>query len=373
MELLIEGPGIASSKVYARTRPGPAIVLPVPRGEPGPKSYTYYGANFEHVAARSIPVVGMVKDKDTGQPLPGVTVCSVYGELEFAPYYEELIQTTTDAGGRFRLAGVPIGKDRELAAHPPMDQPYLSSEQKVAVPADKDSLEVDFELKRGIWIRGKVTDARSGEPLSCNVEYYAFRDNPHAKAVPGFTGGWPTLLYRTDSHGHYAVPGLPGRGIVAADGNLYVRYHYPSGQGAEHIPGAHVSKYAGGAAGMMMYDAYPNRCLPELKTALAEVSPSEGAQSVHQDFCVAPGQMLTGTVLDPEGKPLAGVNSRAATETPMGRFGWPGPTSSRSTPTGRTNHAGCCSYTWSGNWPAASSSRARSQDRLACGWSLGAC
>ncbi len=48
--------------------------------------------------------------------------------------------------------------------------------------------------------------------------------------------------------------------------------------------------------------------------AVAEVNLPDGAKSVEQDFQLDPGQTLTGTVLDPAGKPLAGAQFRGATE-----------------------------------------------------------
>ena len=134
-----------------------------------------------------------------------------------------------------------------------------------------------------------------------------FRDI-FGKSAPDFQGSPPLDgFYWTDRDGSYAVPGLPGRGIVAICARGYEAYCYASGIGAENIPGAHVSSYLGGATGTMVYDTYPDRCLPVTKTALTEVNLAEGAESLRQDFPLVSASRLVGVVLDPAGKPLSGA------------------------------------------------------------------
>ena len=113
---------------------------------------------------------------------------------------------------------MPIGKDNELLIVPPTDQPYLFSKKTVDTSAGKDkpSLQLDFALKRGVWIRGKVTDAKTAPVPCCTVDYYTFPNNPYAKLAPGFKGACEVVgPYQTDMEGRYAVPGVPGQGIIA--------------------------------------------------------------------------------------------------------------------------------------------------------------
>ena len=63
---------------------------------------TYYGAQFGHVAEPSRPITGVVRDKDSGQPLAGVVVRGT-GSLSEAYHF---VQTTTDEEGRYRLVGL---------------------------------------------------------------------------------------------------------------------------------------------------------------------------------------------------------------------------------------------------------------------------
>ena len=229
--LSIEGPGIETAcMVDARTRPGPKLLLPYDRQFPS-ETCTVYGAEFEHVARPSIPIVGTVRDKDTGKPLAGVTIKS--NNFIINAYNK----TATDDQGRYSLNGMPIDKDIKLLAVPPPDQPYLLSLKTADTTADKDSIQVDFELKRGIWIRGKVADAKTGEPVPCCiVEYYVFTDNPNYKSAPDFMGAHDLGSYQTDKDGRYAIPGLPGRGIVGVEVFGEKQVQYPLGAGVDKIP-----------------------------------------------------------------------------------------------------------------------------------------
>ncbi len=63
-----------------------------------------------HTASVSVaPVVGIVRDAKTGEPLPGVTVA---GDLFAGKWLIGLrdVLSQTDAQGRFRVAGMPKGQ-----------------------------------------------------------------------------------------------------------------------------------------------------------------------------------------------------------------------------------------------------------------------
>jgi len=106
----------------------------------------------------------------------------------------------------------------------------------------------------------------------------------------------------TDREGRYAVPGLPGRGIVT------VRAGYPLRAGMEK----NLELSRGGGIHDKVAPAPPDLARTN---ALAEVDPTDGAESFELDFQLDPGQVLRGTVLDTEGKPLKGAHYRGATES----------------------------------------------------------
>ncbi len=132
---------------------------------------------------------------------------------------------------------MPVGKDNELMAVPSKDEPYLLSKETANTAGGKNPLQVDFELKRGIWIRGRITDAKTGAPVrNCAVDYYVYRTNPNLKSTHGFEGAYQYFSYQTDHDGRYALPGLPGWGIVAVQVMSKVGDRYPLRAGAEKIP-----------------------------------------------------------------------------------------------------------------------------------------
>ena len=76
--LTLSGPTIVTEDVYAMTRSSPAVRPVGWEGlEPGARSYR--GARFEHAAAPCQPIVGTVRDVETGRPIAGV---KVRGEVE---------------------------------------------------------------------------------------------------------------------------------------------------------------------------------------------------------------------------------------------------------------------------------------------------
>ena len=260
--VMIGGPKVEMEFAVLLTRPGPKFqVYDNPSTD---TKFTAYGASFDHVAAPAKPIAGVVRDKDTGKPLAGVRV-SVDGPL---------LQAVTDREGRYRLDSLPNAVDNPsfglpLLARPPEDQPYLVGFREVKRGPGLDTTAVNFELKRGVWVQGKVTDQATGKPVRAHVQYHAGPDNPHRKDLADFTRfpSLPTDLYVTRADGTFRVPALPGPGSVTARG--------PYGQYLRD----------GGATFNLGPDGKPVSC----------------------QIVLDPGRTLPGTILDPEGKPLTGV------------------------------------------------------------------
>jgi hypothetical protein len=308
--LQIEGPTIATRQVRAVTRPGASLEIPEwkPLGEPGltrPAVIPYYGATFTHAAAPTKPVVGVVRDKDTQKPLAGVTVQSY--KLAHNPLHGvDFIETKTDAEGRYRLTGLPKGPDNKILVIPRDDQPYITVH---AVVPDSDGLApvtVDFALKRGVWIEGKVTHKATGKPLGrwMQLHYFSMYDNPNLRDYSGFESThFNKPAYRVKEDGSYRVVGLPGPGLLAA-------------QYSDHYLLASQRDDAEGSKEEIVNTA-PHATFAPSYNALTRVNPPRGAESFRRDVTLDPGWTFTGTVLGPDGKPLEGVRS-------FGLSGWGG-------------------------------------------------
>ncbi len=230
----IEGPGIRATIERVITRSD--ATLRVPDFSPGNVMFpmTYYGARFDHVAEPSRPVVGVVRDKDTGKPLAGAVVRNTRS-LAVA---NRFVQTTTDADGRYRLNGLmslsehnPRGD--EVVVAPREGEPYLPAVQPIIEPAATKTITRDFALKRGIWILGRVIDKATGQPHPATIKYYLFKDNPHASeaAAFGYDSG-AAGQHRTAADGTFRLIGLPGRALLCARAGDET---YRMGVGAERI------------------------------------------------------------------------------------------------------------------------------------------
>ncbi len=77
VNLTISGPTIETKQVRVRTRPGKMMQRLELKDNPAVGILTYYGSTFEHAAPPTRPVVGVVRDKDTGKPIAGATVQSM--------------------------------------------------------------------------------------------------------------------------------------------------------------------------------------------------------------------------------------------------------------------------------------------------------
>jgi RNA polymerase sigma factor (sigma-70 family) len=295
VHLVLEGATIAHGRVSVYTRPGkPIHALEFARNPEGGQLH-YYGATFEHLAAPSRPIVGVVRDKDTGKPLAGVTIQSdkfagsnVYGDGS--------VRTVTDKEGRYRLVGMPKGKGNVIKAAPAPGQPYLQSAHEVKDVPSLEPVTVDFTLKRGVVIKGRVLDKVTRQPVYAQVEYCVFLDNPHRQEVPH----WTTNFYlQTDEDGSFQVVGFPGRGLIVARG---WGDHYRMGIGVDRIEGKDTRN-----KDVTFFLTAPGMCETNTFHTYVEVNPAKGAESVTCELVLDPGTMPHGTVVGPDGKPLAGA------------------------------------------------------------------
>lgn len=294
----IEGATIATHDLHILTRAGKAFA--VTEIDAGPTSgqqgseITYYPAAFKHVAGPTKPIVGIVRDKDTKRPLAGVKIKSY--KLANHPFYGlDLIEAKTDAQGRYRLVGMPKGAGHKILMAPRDDQPYLKLHAVVPDTAGLEPVTVDFEVKRGIWIEGKITDKATGKPLPAGVSYFALADNPHLPDYPGFQGVYNNMDWNRQENGVFRVLGLPGPGLLAV--------HY-----SDSYLLATERDDADGAADESLNTA-PSALVTCGYNALARVEPAKGSDSLQRDVALDMGETITGTLVGPDDKPLSGARS----------------------------------------------------------------
>jgi RNA polymerase sigma factor (sigma-70 family) len=305
--LSFEGPTITRTRVSVRTRPGKKIDAAMFARNPEGGRLTYYGAVFDHTAAPTRPIIGVVRDKDTGKPLAGVTIQS----SKFAGNNtsgDGSVRTVTDKDGKYRLVGMAKAAGNAIKAAPATDQPYLQSVREVEDAPGLEPVTVDFDLKRGVLVKGRVLDKATEKPVFANVQYLPFADNPRYKNVPGFAVE-PYL--QTGEDGAFQLVALPGRGLLTARG---WNDHYRMAVGAEKF----LKKDRDGDKDEFLLTA-PYLCPPNTVHTLVEINPDEKAVLQICDIVLDPGTMPRGTVVGPDGKPLAGTKVLGLTA--YGRWG----------------------------------------------------
>jgi RNA polymerase sigma factor (sigma-70 family) len=295
----LDGPNIVSQHLRIRTRPGESFDVPWMEADReyghARQFHTYYGSDFRHAAGPTRPIVGVVRDKDTKKPLAGVTVqCE---KVAHNPIHgRHIVHSTTDAEGRYRLVGMPPATGNKIRVMPPADMPYVSPTVEVPGTNGADPVTVDVELKRGVWIEGRLTDQATGQPLRGSLMYVVDNDNANADDYLRFYGGMPGVATKDD--GTYRIIGLPGPGqVVVWSKDNYLRGADHDDEDAQpdgfgYMPGGNFG-------------------------AFARVNPSKGAESVRRDLTLIPGWKFSGTIVGPDDKPLSGVRACGLTS-----FGW---------------------------------------------------
>jgi hypothetical protein len=194
---------------------------------------------------------------------------------------------------------MPKGKGNKIQVVPPAHMPYVRVEAEAPDSPGLDPVTVDLDLKRGVWIEGKLTDKVTGKPAEGGVRYLPLDPNPNVRDYPGFEGLFSGSLARKDD-GSYRIVGLPGPGVVAVF--CHTDHYLPFSDRDD--------EYA------LQEPALLESRLPAIQGsncgALARIDPARGALKVKRDVTLDPGWTFTATLLGPDGKPLAGARSFGA-------------------------------------------------------------
>ena len=223
--LEISGKGIAKTQVRAIVRKQESV--PCPTTDPRCSPKVYFGADFEIAVQPSQDIFGVVKDKDTNQPISGVKI-SVrsfgYGNLSFGG---EFATSTTNEDGKYKITGIPRpgvdATETTIDITPSQGTAYLARTfVRIPKAADIGPVESNFKLKKAVWATGKLVNADTGEPVSGWLNYHPSLENENAKQYANFKrdmfmlnpnaeGTWPT-----DANGNFRIPVIQGKGLITA-------------------------------------------------------------------------------------------------------------------------------------------------------------
>jgi protocatechuate 3,4-dioxygenase beta subunit len=313
VNLTLQGDAIAYNEITVVTRnittfPTRGFVNPYAGG-----TQNVYGASFTYTAAPGRPVVGVVTDGKTGQPLAGANVFSyAFAGSNFVG--TQPLKTTADGQGRFRLTGLPKGRGNKIIVVPNDKQPYFMQEFELPDSPGMTPMSVEARLHRGIWIEGKVTEQATGKPVQARLHYLPFRTNKYAQeTAPVFDRGGNTHgvgyqdRYETKPAGSFRLVGLPGRAIVGVLALRASGEPYQMGVGSESIKGINQRGH---------FETYRNPINPGKlwPNVMKEIDPKPGTEVVHVDFQVRHGATVRLKVVDVAGAPVSGLKSMGRTQ-----------------------------------------------------------
>jgi RNA polymerase sigma factor (sigma-70 family) len=292
----ISGPGIETSEVYILTRDVPTIRVKKPDLADAPM-LIYYGARFDHVAAKARPIIGTIRDKDTGAPIAGVHITGM-PNIQSSMIPTPGVEATSDAQGRYKITGLPTSSGFKLFTEAAAGQPYVNGGFVSTAKEPKPGpYTFDITLKRGVLVRGRLTDKVTGQPVQGAVTYYAMSDNSHLDEFPNFKrGSQITRVLIPGADGRFTIPALPGRGLIAARGP---EDGYLHGLGAGAIKGFDRQ--------MGAFRTAPFYCPTSDQHVLAEINPAAGTSEVTLELQVDPGRTVKGTIVGPDRRVVGGV------------------------------------------------------------------
>ncbi len=270
VQLTVRGPGIEYADLAVITQAGVADKVPAREH--------VYGPTFRHTVRPAKPIVGTVRDRRTGKPVAGARVVSPGATWDWP-------SATTDDQGRYRIDGVGKAERYEVAA---AALPYFNSTKwGIKDTPGLDPLTVDFDLDRGVAVRGRLTDKVTGRPVRGRVDYVPLADNPHVGDYRELNMGQALAndFGSTGEDGSFTVIALPGPGLLMADADDTDRYHTARSEGYKVARGTVQDHHA-----VVRIDA-----------------DEKDEKSLRYDIALEPGRTLAGTVVGPDGKPLAGV------------------------------------------------------------------
>jgi RNA polymerase sigma factor (sigma-70 family) len=297
VDLLVEGPGIHYSHIQVMTRESKPIVNP----DRFRQQQRIYGATFEYLAAPSRPIRGVVREKETGKLLAGVRIESLAATTHV---------TYTDKDGRYELLGHAKSKEYHLTAVPPEGQPYFTANARFSDTVGFAPLDGDMKLVRGIPVRGRIMDKETGKPIrKAQVAYFAVYPNPHKR------DGIGDSFAITGPDGSYTVA-LPGPGLLAVTApNVDYKYmtalvtlkemkdFYKTWTVPVGMERGYDESFLIIAAGTLS----ARGLIQENYHALVMIEPSAKTDQLTRDVALQPGRTLKGSVVGPDGKPLAGA------------------------------------------------------------------
>lgn len=275
--------------------------------QPGP---ALYGSSFTHTAKPCQPITGTVTDAKSGKPIAGV---QVNGHDDGPHWYENGGQgAKTDAAGKFVLKGIAKTDRVRLMVFPTPTQPYFPYSTRVSGKPGLTEITAELKLTRGVLVKGRVVEKGTGKPVAgAGVRYAALADNKYYGELMNGKQGEHGMAWSTDADGKFEFVALPGAGIVTAQGetrggNIFIPYTQVR-VAKDDLPRADLKQLDN--LGEMFIAADGHYVTLHSLSGYKIIEPKLTDDTVEVTIEFDRGKTVSGTVVDADGKPAAGVTA----------------------------------------------------------------
>ncbi|MBO0700185.1 MAG: carboxypeptidase regulatory-like domain-containing protein, partial [Zavarzinella sp.] len=314
VHLRLTGAGIATDTPYVLTRPGldakvanaaAQASVPVELRIPG-QPPLLSGPAVEYVAAPGKTVSGRVTDTDTGKPVRGARVGTIFG-------FGDSAEVVTDGDGTYRLEGLPRERGYSVFASL-KDSDYLEGHGHV-LDGPAATVTIDVKMSRGVVVTGRVTDKQTGKGVTAGIRVTALPDNKFFGTKPGYDAiRYDRTMKGTDANGRFRIVTIPGPAVVTAQvhsgeklyGEVMCRYR-------RAVPDPDHKDRFRFDDGDWTFATADGIDFLSVENACKVVEVKEKGETTIE-LSVDRGRTATIRVEGPDGKPLAGVWAGGITE-----------------------------------------------------------
>ena len=289
-----------------------------------PEGRHAYGATSDYVGLATRPIRGLVRDRETGKSLAGVSV-GLYaygrGNVTVTPDTRLVGRARTDQEGRYELLGVTKAQRYVLEVNP-ADGPYFRQRLQLQDTPGLGALTGDIELTRGLTVRGRVMERVTGKPIAhAWVKYHPLAGNTFAAQVSGLCN--PCTEVATGPDGLYVLPVLPGPGLIGVTGPRSKTYMQAQVMPSDlkqffktPLVGRQSEQSLAVATGIGSFPFI----FQESYHGLVPVEPGEKEEGLVKNVMLEPALERQGRVLDPDGQPLTGVSAEGLVPSSLGAY-----------------------------------------------------
>jgi RNA polymerase sigma factor (sigma-70 family) len=313
-DLTVTAPSVVQSYLTVMTCEAPDVVLD--RDLDGNATRATLGAGFTLRLGVGRTVSGLVRDRETHEPIPGMWVG--FRTLHWLKSRVGVPAVLTDANGRFTVSGIhPAYNPLALEAVPQPGMTYVMAQGVVEGRSD-----LVIECTRGIPFRLKLVD-EAGEGVDAQVEYQPVMPNSHIEGLlrgANFNGGHSLSVAARRDRGVYEGFVLPGPGAV-----LVTEAGPPVYRRAQVDPKAFFAPGKTDWTDQELYTAYGNDVFLTIAygsavqndyAAIVLVNPPVGSKPLELTATLVRDRPRQVTFLDPEGNPVVGVDTQGMTSFP---------------------------------------------------------